>query len=162
MSAFMVGKVHIDALVTAGLGKPGTGTVRLRWFYPALDRTKSYLEQQDRRRELTSETAGRVGAMLLAENMRSVNHRYDEDELEEPYLFSRLPGTADPVQVLKALDCYEYQACEHAEWPTSEAAQFCDALRRRMIKRLAGYEAAAYEITDPHVFLTVALRRRQR
>lgn len=37
------------------------------------------------KRELTSETAGRVGAVLLAENRRSVDHRYDEEESEEPY-----------------------------------------------------------------------------
>jgi hypothetical protein len=159
MSAFMVSTVHIDALITAGLEDPAAGP--LRWFFPALDRTKGYLEHEGSRRELTYESAGRVGAMLLAENVRSVNHRYSEDELEEPYLFTRLAGTADPVQVLKAVDCYEYQACEHDEWPTSEAAAFCDALRRRMVHRIAGYETAAWEINDPDVFLTAAARRQQ-
>ena len=63
--------------------------------------------------------------------------------------------------MLKALACYEYQACEHAEWPTSEAYQFCEALRRRAIPRAPGYDAAEWEISDPNVFVTAAGRRHQ-
>ena len=109
-----------------------------------------------RRRELTPETANQVGAMLAAENRRSVDHRYNETEMEDFYTFTRYPGSCDsvtpgtpgldPVQVLKAIACYEYQSCEHPEWETSEAHEFCQAVRHATIDRLPGYEAAAWEI----------------
>jgi hypothetical protein len=78
--------------------------------------------------------------MLLAENRRSVDHRYAEEEWEQPYLFKRLPGVPNPVAVLKALDGFEYQACEHPEWEKSEAHAFVQALRKRAISKLPGYE----------------------
>ncbi|GAA2628136.1 hypothetical protein GCM10010411_76790 [Actinomadura fulvescens] len=77
----MVSTTHIHALLTAGLTFPG---VHLRWTLPGTHPSEvAYL---------TTDTAGRVGAMLLAENRRLVNHRYDEDDWEAPYLFHRLPG----------------------------------------------------------------------
>lgn len=107
-------------------------------------------------RELTEATAGRVGAMLLAENRRSVDHRYDETELEEPYLFTKLRGIPDPVIVLKAISCYEYQSCEHPEWATSEASRFCVALQAKMIGLLPGYDQApGWEVHSADVFLGV-------
>jgi hypothetical protein len=164
MSAFVVSTVHIDAMLTAGLRfGPPSGARLMTWFWPALDAasdrggwTSAQLLRQarERRRELTTQTAGRVGAMLLAENRRSVDHRYDEQEWEEPYLFTPLSGVPDPVIVLKAIACYRYQACEHPGWPSSEAAAFCDALQTRAIGCLPGYAAAPWEIDDPRVFST--------
>ena len=157
MSAFMVCDTHIDALITAGLEMVGSHT--LRWMAPAEVPAEgthqrgepwgptAIEEYQRRKRELTRETAGRVGAMLLAENALSVQHRYDSDEPEEPYLCTRFSRPLTPVQVLKAIDCFEYQSCEHPEWKDSEAHAFCQALRGAMIDRLPGYDEADWEIT---------------
>lgn len=163
MSAFMVSTVHIDAMLTAGLVLgPAYGTP-LSWYWPDLDATTdrgSWTSEQlrqeavQRRRELTLATAGRVGAMLLAENRRSVDHRYAEEELEEPYLYSRVPGRPDPVVVLKAIACYEYQSCEHPGWRTSEAHAFVRVLESAMVHHLPGYENAPWEITSRAVFLS--------
>lgn len=166
MSAFMVGKDHIDGLLTAGLewSRPS----RLKWFYPEIgpdDERDAYARGvpwgprcielcEERRRELTLESVGRVGAMLLAENRASVNHRYDEEEWEEPYLFEPLPGISDPVIVLKAIACYRYQSCEHPEWERSEARVFIDALEQKAIVHLPGYDdAPGWEIRDRDVFV---------
>lgn len=167
MSAFEVCTTHIDALLTAGLQWATTNRSPIRW----LARELTQADQEDAyergapwgpeairlygelQRELTVETAGHVGAMLLAENRASVNHRYDEAEWEEPYQFHRLPGTADPVIVLSALSCYEYQSCEHPEWQDSEARRFCDSLRASAIRELPGYDSAPWEISDRNVFL---------
>lgn len=164
MSAFVVDKVHIDALVTAGL-KLASRYGPMKWT----DRGPTDEEISDthvrgqsipygsmvwyseHKRELTSETAGRVGAMLLAENVRSVNHRYDEEEWEQPYEFSQLRGTPDPRVVLEAIACYEYQSCEHPEWERSEAYRFCDTLRRECVRLLTG-DVSVWEITDPAIF----------
>lgn len=93
-------------------------------------------------RELTPATAGMIGAMLLAENQRSVNFRYGEDEIEPVYVHGPDARLYSIVEVLVALDGYEYQAGEHPEWATSEAAYFCDALRRSLVRALPGYDAA--------------------
>ncbi|WP_431728521.1 hypothetical protein [Verrucosispora sp. TAA-831] len=160
MSAYVVGITHIHALLTAGLELRRGPDDPLRWWYPRLDPNAGYEDRWRNLRELTRDSAGRVGAVLLAENMRSVNFRYREDEIEEPYEFVRLPGSPNPLVVLKALDGYEYQACEHAEWGNSEAAAFCEALRHRAIGYLPGYSASpGWEITDPNVFQA---RRAQR
>ncbi|MEU7925079.1 hypothetical protein [Micromonospora sp. NPDC049107] len=168
MSAFEVPNVHIDAMLTAGLRFAETG-YPLSWYWPSPTATsdrgswtssESQLESVQRRRDLTLPTAGRVGAMLLAENRASVNHRYAEDEIEEPYLFTWLPGTPDPIVVLKALSCYEYQSCEHPGWRGSEAYQFCNALRRQAIGRLPRYSDAPWVIEDTDVFLTAGARDR--
>jgi hypothetical protein len=85
--------------------------------------------------------------MLLEQNIRGVNSRYCiEGESETMYAFEVSRVSLDPVQVLKALQCYEYQACNDPGWKGSEARAFCDALRRLAIARLPGYEQAAWEV----------------
>ena len=89
------------------------------------------------------------GQMLIDANYASVNARYDEDTEVPTYKFTR-PRYAywPPVAVLKALDGFEYQACEAEDWGTSGARTFCDQLRRLVIHFLPGYEEADWEITD--------------
>lgn len=172
MSAFIVDKVHIDALVTAGLILPRPYGP-MHWIWPELteeDQRDAYQRGEpwgpraiqlikERTHELTHETTGRVGAMLLAENASSTNHRYDEEKWEQPYTFTELRGHPDPVIVLSALRCYEYQSCEHPGWPKSEAYAFCRNLQAVAIRNLPGMDSAPWEITDPNVFLTAQLRK---
>lgn len=170
MSAYIVGKTHIDAMLTAGLHSPWSGYGPLRWFDAEEPDGDCFAEGEpwgpgsirwtnEHRQELTRETAGRVGAMLWAENRRSVNHRYAEDEWEEPYEFHPLAGPPDPLVVLKAISCYEYQSCEHLGWLKSEARRFCEVLRGRAIGALPGYEdAPGWEVHDRDVFLKRSTR----
>lgn len=156
MSAFEVDHTHIDVLISAALVRRHGST--LTWYHGEIPETlpgealpshEDYLERLNAtRREVTRENAGTWGATLVAENRRSVNHRYAEDEIEEPYEFTEYAGTFNPVAILSALGCYEYQACEHPGWKTSEAKSFCDALRMQMIHDLPGYDKAPYEVTD--------------
>jgi hypothetical protein len=157
----MVGRTHIDALLTAGLSWNRYGPIR--WMDTAdAPPPEAYAEGEpwgpaavrwynEHRKELTRETAGQVGAMLLAENRRSVDHRYAEEEWEEPYVFNPLRGRPDPLVVLRALSCYVYQSCEHREWPQSEAARFCEALQSAAIRE-ATMDIDVWEITDRNVF----------
>ena len=158
MSAFILGKEHIDYLVEAGLFVNGHGG--LTWLAPGEDLETDYQagdwcgptamqSYKARHRELRMETADHVGQMLIRENHLSVNFRYDERPtvtLEDPYRFNMRLRPIDPVQVLKALNCYEYQSCEHPGWKTSEAKAFCDALRHSTIHRLPGYDDAEWEV----------------
>jgi hypothetical protein len=130
MSAYVVDKTHIDAMLTAGLDPAWHRGNPLRWLDEPEPVTNyeqgeawgpgwiAWTNQHLQR--LTDETAGRVGAMLWAENRRSVNHRYVEDEWEEPYEFGRLRGNPEPTIVLMAIDCYEYQVRHEAPYDLAE------------------------------------------
>ena len=161
MSAFMVGKEHIDALVAAALSGEKEGPP-LRWYVRQMtdeEKTRAYRAgvswgvagpkiAERLSRYATPDEAERIGQMLLRENRLSVNHRYGQSEVEDIYTYkgSARPRAVDPIVILKALDCFEYQCCEHPGWVTAEAFSFCHALRRRMIRRLPGYDQAPWEI----------------
>lgn len=156
MSAFVVSRDHIDALVKGGLKPhPQIQGYPLRWWKTA--------EYDGCWAELSAQTADEVGQMLTDECVRSVSHRYqDNGDLpgcypngEADYLAAyHYPGgmgyvELSPVQVLKLINCYEYQSCEHPGWRESEAWRYCEALRDRMISMLPGYSEAAWEWTHP-------------
>jgi hypothetical protein len=61
----------------------------------------------------------------------------------------KLTREVEPVQVLKAIKCYEYQSCEHPSWEDSEARSWCNHLRLAAIEHLPGFEAAKWEIGEP-------------
>jgi hypothetical protein len=144
MSAFMQANAHIDYLLTAGLW----GRNVLRWYDEPIGFSipdNAYREgdpwgpgaidwHQKHSRELREDTADRVGSMLIAENRRSVNHRYAEEELEQIYTFRRTMMENDSAAVLQACGGYTYQSCEHPEWHRSEAKSFITALEHRMIR----------------------------
>jgi len=86
-----------------------------------------------------------VGQMLWKANFDSVNYRYSEGKMAPAYVhpaFKRYD--LDAVQILKACDCYEYQACETPSWDTSLAHAFIESLRRQAITKLAGYNDAEW------------------
>lgn len=134
MSAFIVSKAHIDYLVTAAVD------CRLSVYHMAgVDRAGD-------------DTRDEWGRRLLAENYNSVNYRYGEDEKPEAYKWARI-GPACPVsreagKVLKQIDCYEYQACDHPCWEKSWAYSFCRAMRNECIRHVPGYEKAPWGIPE--------------
>jgi len=153
MSVFVVDTVHVDAMISAGLALRHVPPLAWWDVPPRLD--WSGAEAEPHRRTLTRTSADQVGAMLLAANIASVNYRYDEHDLVPPYRYRPLPGRPDPVIVLAAVDCYEYQSCEAPGWRDSQARLFCDALRSACWHALPGYDAAPWKITDRRVFLSV-------
>lgn len=70
---------------------------------------------------------------LLRENVESVSYRYDDDanrdQCDTRYAAPKTPPTA--VAIFKALQCYDYQSCEHPGWP--------DSLACYMVHRAAMY-----------------------
>lgn len=96
-----------------------------------------------------------LAIQLLAENVRSFEHRYPDDKGEAGVdlvtgapapivwtynLFCRLT----PVQVLKSIRCYEYQSCEHPGWEASEAYANVQRIKNATICALPGFEAAIW------------------
>lgn len=101
--------------------------------------------------------------MLAMENWASINHRYP-DTVGHPenapgpidcywldYSYSNPRYKMTAPEALQAISCYEYQSCEHPGWHDSEAARFCDALRKSCIAQLDGISDAPWTWTDEHV-----------
>jgi hypothetical protein len=147
MSAFILGKDHIDYLVTAAID---LGTGRGEGLYWSQD------GRQATRVDITNADA--FGAMLIRENVASIRYRYPNwTDLPDPDDYHwerfRLVGYAFKSsvehlsQVFMAISCYEYQTCEHPEWEESYAKLICDRMRRAYIARLPGYDEAQWEVT---------------
>jgi hypothetical protein len=108
MSAFTVGKDHIDLLVTVAMRIPG--------FDPKFINIPL--------------TGTRLGQTLWTENYASVNYRYAEDTPVPEYIWESVPEVAEGqelhvghlLQILKAANVYEYQSMEHPGW--SDSASF--------------------------------------
>lgn len=66
---------------------------------------------------------------LLAENIRSVNHRYREDTAIEPCdISSHEADTRTPPELIALCECLDYQSCEHPGWESSNAKQLLDLM----------------------------------
>ena len=100
--------------------------------------------------------------MLLAENERSVCNRYPDCtpgngpgkvgeeaigytfKLFEP--FALMPFPKKLAWVLKACQCYDYQACENDDYEQSIAHRIIRAIEAKAIRCLPSYEDAPWEI----------------
>lgn len=153
VSAWIVARAHIDVLVLAGVQfgisyDPGA----LAPVGPRL--------------------LAAAGADLWAENHRSVNCRYGEDSEPPGYPAPTAEVVLDPVVVVKAIDCFAYQSCEHAGWDASRAADYCARLRVPALSGLlqepgdpagrcfpVGYDDAPWGIDDLAQALAGVVRR---
>jgi hypothetical protein len=135
MSAYIVGHAHIDALLTFAMSKHyGRGVV-----YTANETLI----------EINCVNASEIGRILLTENERSVRHCYPNDAADNlpgaigedsaNYEFSPFDGGLTPVAVLKGCNCFDYQACETGDYESSIACAIIDAIRKRAILCLPGY-----------------------
>ena len=142
MSAYVVNKRHIDALVTAAVESAPIG---------------AYFGRE----RVDYSNADAVGAALWRANVESVAFRYPNDaEGEWPgpvgltraevdaYTFEPLLVPLSPVELLVALRGYEYQSCERPDWRDSDAYTFCRGLESLMLRRLPGWDDADWSISD--------------
>lgn len=167
MNARMVTKAHIDALIAAALVGENRGNVM---FFVTdtepLEGNGVLVQQWGANsysvRTVTSESAASIGQMLLAENMASVNARYAQDDIKPVYEFTRPTRSRETIEILMAIDGYTYQACEHDGWAQSDAAKFCEALRKRLIKKLPGYEEAQTWLIEDDTPNLVQIRTAER
>ena len=157
MSAYVVNRNHILYLVEASVAWPEAFSPV--WIWDVNPETGTY--QHETLERLDFKQAVRVAQMLWDENIKSVKARYpgSGDDLPGPIGedfkitkrdFSKAAFRKfDPVQVLKACDCYVYQSCEHNGWLDSEARAFIDVLIHRTIGHLQGYEDAIWGAPKP-------------
>jgi hypothetical protein len=141
MSAFIVNKEHINAILMASL------RIRygpLTWYHEGPH-------------TFTLDMADEIGQMLLDENIASVRYRYEDSPLTELpgrtnaewlFAFSYSPfahRVPTPVEAIKLINCYTYQSCEHPQWKSSPAKSFCQALLDSLICQVPGYDEAPWE-----------------
>lgn len=134
MSTFSVSCEHVRVLVWAGRCAASYGPRQLCWY----DGAQRYHRHDPAIHEW-------VGQMLWDQNARSVSHGHAAADIR-PYV--NRPPRRDylPVEVLKALQSYEYQSCETEDWEQTDAYHYCEALRHYLINRLPGYRAAEWAI----------------
>ncbi len=133
MSAFLVSDNHIDTLITFAARKRITFSIDNR--------------QLDAR---IVEDANDIGQILVNQNVRSVNARYSENDIVDEYIFRDVglqnQHVANIVQILKACDCYDYQACETDDYRNTTAASIIDRIRSYAIHSLPGWEEAEWAL----------------
>jgi hypothetical protein len=144
MSAYIVDENHISYIVAAALSNRirTSSHGRFTWWHNHTREISQY----------NPEGAAEFATELWQENVKSVNHRYPNDPAPLA-LFTITPQKLDemlhawdfePIQLLKAISCLDYQSCEHPEWETSNAHAFLEGLKNAAIASLAGYSDAAW------------------
>lgn len=133
MSAFTLGTDHIDLLITAAMRIPGFN--------------EKYIN--------IPKTADLLGQDLLNENFASVNHRYSEEVPVPEYHWQPVAEVQETelsplllLQILNAVNCYDYQTCEHPAWTDSKAFWVSQAIAAWVETKLT--EAKWPKVTQPH------------
>jgi hypothetical protein len=142
MSAFMCTDEHIAILAEYACARPMLASL----VSPIV--SQAYHANRDERRT----DAEIVGAALYIENEKSVRARYPSDSGNMVSAWGyvhrmalRARALAVPaVAIIKATECYRYQACEHDGWEGSAVEQLTAAIISDAIGELPGYDAAAW------------------
>lgn len=124
MSCFVVPDYHIDVLVSWSIA----------------NHAPAFIDG------LTPRT---LAAELWVANATAYNARYGE-VVGESYSFTMRPEahSIDPVQILKACDCLEYQCSDWPNYEGSVAERILRRIRDRAIACLPGYRAAAWTLEE--------------
>ena len=149
MSAHLVDAEHIHVMIHAALTYGGGANGNLTVVTDDEPTPYNGVQQSFgcNVRVLRRGTESAFGQMLLDANVASVNALYKEDEAYV-YTYQR-PEHFDwePVEILGAINGYEYQACETSDWITSEAKAFCDRLRKLAGSHLPNASDAPWTIS---------------
>lgn len=164
MSAWVVSKAHIDLMVKAAehYGRLAYQGSAFRWWkttdegeYAGWYELGHTPRSESDHLEVIDHSM--AGQLLVNENVMIVHDRYPGDDVDAgelpgptdayylgPYVFEDPLYVLTPAEVFKAIDCFDYQSCEHEGWRNSTAFQFCEALRLRVCSSVPGYEDAPW------------------
>lgn len=105
MSAFVVSKDHIDAILTF-----------------AVKERMSVVLVKNRNFVAIADHLNLVGEVLWKENHKSVNHRYGTKSRMPTYTFEKYTKRDISLAVfVNIINCLSYQSCEHEGWENSLA-----------------------------------------
>lgn len=131
MSAWMVSKAHIDALVRLNLEGPSDSSDTGPWDPP------------------NAMLADNLGIALWRENIESLEYLYGEatDMLGEVPLYHYETGRSlTCAEAFKALFCYRYQSDNHKGWEGSAAEVVVTSLIEAVAHCVPGYAEAPWGI----------------
>lgn len=83
---------------------------------------------------------------MLDANLDAYGRRYLDATEIYVYSYSIPTRIHEPIEVLKAIDGYEYQCSVDASWDTHPIHLMMQQLRKRVIAWLDGYDAAEWLI----------------
>lgn len=134
MSAYVVSNAHLNAIVNFAYIKfrrepvlyPPSG------FRPSVDCSQPT----------------ELGQILLDENVRSVNYRYNETRETEPFKHNLSLTLVSLEQFFSCIACLEYQSCETNNWPETEAFHILQGLKDKAIRLLPGYDKTKWSLDD--------------
>lgn len=127
MSAFLVSDDHITAICTFAC-RPGP--------YAGSRYANGY------RYGIKPNDHGELFRLLKQANLDSLAARYgDPREVAEP---RRGRLAVPPLEVVKAIECLEYQCNEVEGWEQTDAARTLDSIRRAAVRAIDGYDDAPW------------------
>ena len=143
MSAYIVGTDLIDLLVTVALeGPPHSRGLRV-WHGGEVHYFDGYTDR---------DAGQRLGEILIAANVASVNYRYQETTPAPAWTFRRVSYVGGESRamipwghVLNACHCLDYQSCEVPTWRESFARAIIDAIVHKVCDRIASDTDAPWE-----------------
>lgn len=135
MSAYVVSTDTIDVLVAAAD----------RWRVTFMNENQASMHACTYRDE--------AGQLLLDENVRSVNCRYEQEDAAEKYRYNSIDldraavGMPVAVLILQSVRCLRYQSCESPDYYDTRAARFLDSIEKAAINILTGTYDAPWGFT---------------
>lgn len=138
MSSFIVTKSHIRGILQATRGAYHGDRFSYYW---RSEGSRVYVGNGPDQVSLDE-----LGQKLWDENYRSVYNRYQDRVELVPTFRHKTTGYLEPVELLKLLEGYAYQACECDDWQLTEAYAIVQALQGVAIRRLEGYEDSNWTI----------------
>lgn len=132
MSAFILNDYHLGAMVQFAVLHRVNVYHKGTWYYIQNHGTPDLL--------LT---------VLHRQNVRSVDSRYNEKNDVDDLKFKPIAWSFSAVQIIKACNCYDYQACETEDYHDTLAFAVSDAIRAAAGRKLPGYEDAGWVIEEP-------------
>lgn len=143
MSAYMVSEEQIHVMVWAATRYSD---------FPSFMFPSSYgsrcISDQDSKNE--------IGQELVNTNAQALEDLYGEATHGGTYTYQPpRHATWEPLELIKIVHNYEYQACDNDNWHESDARRFCQALSRQLLQRVPGFEKAHWGIdedTAPTIF----------
>jgi hypothetical protein len=138
MSAFVVDPEHIHVLLWAAQNYSTPRT--FAWIY----------DNPMRVGHLAPYTFDQVGQMLIDANTASVNHRRHPTTPQQSCRYRYTPPLHTSwsiIELLNALECYEYQSGQPDQWESSQAYAFCREMQKTLTAQLPGYDKGPWAIT---------------
>ena len=131
MSAFICSDYHISVLADFAASRRG---------FPIMIDGKEWRDREE------------IFECLHAENVRSVNYRYKENEAPLGRFDLRASAHSDRysrVDIIKACHCLEYQSCETPDYRETVAFQLLEAIKSAAEHSLPGYDEAPWGLAAP-------------